>query len=386
MPRKTLGYSKGTPKRRGFYCGRLRVKKPDGKWKDFTYQARNKTHAKQIADDLERKYILGGIEALEAEVMTFAELAENYRKAKVIDPIYRDDIKVGGMIAKESAEKEIKGLLEYWSNALIQQIRHADIEEYKIHLLTAPVVNRWWKGGQLVERQREEPRKMSSVNHLLRRLRIILNYARRKGWLTVNPFNQGDPLICESAEVPRNRAEKAEELQKLLNACTGRRRYLRAYVLIMADTAMRLFEAKRLTRKELDFDGKVAHISTKTAKGCRERTVPLSDRVIDELRMWCDQAKDDNTPILRQVKRTNKAWDNLKEAVGITDDLQLRDLRGWATGRIAKALAKNNLPREWGMKITGHTQIKTYLRYIKTDDDVAKATGEALKSLEVEEE
>jgi hypothetical protein len=31
------------------------------------------------------------------------------------------------------------------------------------------------------------------------------------------------------------------------------------------------------------------------------------------------------------------------------------------------------------MKITGHTQEKTYRRYLKTDDAVAQLVGEALK-------
>jgi len=31
------------------------------------------------------------------------------------------------------------------------------------------------------------------------------------------------------------------------------------------------------------------------------------------------------------------------------------------------------------MKATGHTQTKTYERYLKTDEEVAKQTGEALK-------
>ncbi|MBO0863378.1 MAG: hypothetical protein J2P21_33770 [Chloracidobacterium sp.] len=47
--------------------------------------------------------------------------------------------------------------------------------------------------------------------------------------------------------------------------------------------------------------------------------------------------------------------------------------------RIAKALADAKLPWQWGMKATGHTQTKTYERYLKTDEEVAKATGEALK-------
>jgi len=381
MPRRSKGYSKSAITRDGKYYGRLRVTKARGGERTYERLGRNKTHARQLADELEKKFIAGGVEALEAENMTVADLASHYRKAKVIDAIYDGDIKVAGMQAKESAEKEIKALLEYWSLTPIQKITHADLEEYKIEMLRKPVVWRWRKGDEIVERRRAEPRKMSSVNHLLRRLRAMLNFAKRKGWISVNPFNQGEPLISEAAEIPRNRAEKSKELQKLLHACAGRREYLRPIILIMTDSALRLTEAKRLTRAELDFEAKVARVRARNTKGNKMRIVPLSDRLIAELRVWCDRAKSDDSPILRQGQHKN-AWKGLKKAAGIRDDLQLRDLRGWGASRIAKALAAANLPPEWGQKTTGHTQAKTYLRYIKMDEDVARQTGEALENLD----
>jgi integrase len=383
MPRRSKGYSSGVVPIKGKWYGRLKVKRPDGSWKQRVRQGRNKTHAKDIAAELEREYLAGGIGMIDAEDMTVADLAEHYRRAKVVDATFDGDIKVAGMmpLGKESAEKEIKALLEYWSARPIQKIAHADLEEYKIEMLRRPVVWRWRKGGQIEERQRAEPRKMSSVNHLLRRLKAMLNWAKRKGWLTVNPFNQGESLISEAAEIPRNRAEKAEELQKLLDACIGRRAYLRPIILIMADSSLRLTEAKRLTRAEIDFEEKVARVRARNTKRNIMRSVPLSDRLCAELRQWCDQAESDDVPILRQSDH-KKAWKTLKKDAGIRDGLQLRDLRGWGASRTAKALAAANLPWEWGMKITGHTQTKTYQRYLKTDDDVAKQAGEALKNLE----
>jgi hypothetical protein len=98
--------------------------------------------------------------------------------------------------------------------------------------------------------------------------------------------------------------------------------------------------------------------------------------------LWklCKKTKSDDVPLLPQGNY-KKAWRGVKKDAGISDDLQLRDLRGWGTSRIARALAARNLPSEWGMKTTGHTQVKTYQRYIKTDEEVARETGEALKNL-----
>lgn len=292
-----------------------------------------KTHAREVAEELARKYAAGGIEALDAENMKFSDLAERYKKAKVIDPIFDGEIKVAGMQSKESAEKEVNALLKYWVAWPIQKITHCAIETYKIERLKAPVVWRWkTKDGQVHERQRDDPRKMSSVNHELRRLKAMLNFARRQGWITINPFGQGEPLISEAAEVARNRAEKSEEFQKLLDVCTGRRRYLRAIILTMTDTALRLSEVKRLTRSQLDFDAKVARVRARNTKGNKPREAPFSDRLIEELKIWCGWAASDDEPILPQGEH-KKAWQGAKADAGISDDLQLRDLRGWGTGR-----------------------------------------------------
>lgn len=386
MPRKSKGYSKTAVKKKGHYYGRLRLTKPPyGEY--WTRQAKNKTHARQLTDELETKFIHGGVEALEAEGMTFGDLVKQYRKVKVIDAVFDGDIKVAGMMpqGKESAEKEIKALLEYWETVPIQQITHADLEEYKIEMLRKPVVWRWWKDGELIEQQRDEPRKMASVNHLLRRLKAMLNFGKRKGWLGVNPFNQGEPLISEAAEIPRNRAEKKKELQNLLDKCVGRLAYLRPFILVMADSALRLTEAKRLTRAEIYFKEKIVMIKARNTKGNKPRIVPISDRLLAELRIWCEKAESDDVPILRQVAH-KKAWKSLKKEAKINDDLQLRDLRGWGTTKMARAIEAAKLPPQYGMKITGHTQEKTYRRYLKSDIETAKEIGRAMENFENEDE
>jgi integrase len=150
----------------------------------------------------------------------------------------------------------------------------------------------------------------------------------------------------------------------------------------MADSALRLTEAKRLTRAQLDFGRKIACVEARnTKKNKQTRMTPLSDRLVAELQIWAAKAEDDDTPILEQGDH-KKAWKAVKKAAGISDDLQLRDLRGWGTSKIARALAANNLPWQWGMKATGHTQTKTYERYLKVDEEVARQTGEALKKIE----
>jgi integrase len=387
MPRKSKDYTTSVTRSHGEWIGRLLVKLPNGGVRSYSSQARNKSHAKDIVDDLVEKFVTGGIELLDAENMTFATLADHYKKAKVIDAVYDGEIKVAGMQSKRSATNEVAALVRYWGETPVRLITHAAIERFKLERLRTSVVHRWKDGeGKVHEKPRDEPRKMTSVNHELRRLRAMFNFAKRRGWIRDNPFNLGEPLISEAAEIPRNRAEKPGELARILAACTGKRAHMRPIILAMVDTALRLSEVRRLSRSEIDFKQKVAHVRARNTKTNKARIVPLSDRLLAELAPLCEKAKGHFDPIFTETDSNKNAWKAIKEEAKITDDLQLRDLRGWGTGRIATALARNNQPWEHGMKTTGHTQIKTYLRYIKTDVNVAQAVGDALKSMGTDEE
>jgi hypothetical protein len=55
MPRRSKGYSKGAIPRDGKWYGRLRITKaPGGRVRTYERLARNKTHARQLADELEK--------------------------------------------------------------------------------------------------------------------------------------------------------------------------------------------------------------------------------------------------------------------------------------------------------------------------------------------
>src|SRR5215475_1731410 len=54
--------------------------------------------------------------------------------------------------------------------------------------------------------------------------------------------------------------QKTKELQKLLDCCVGPREHIRVFILIMADSAFRLTEAKRLTRGQIDFEAGIIYV------------------------------------------------------------------------------------------------------------------------------
>src|SRR5262249_50380674 len=156
----------------------------------------NKTHARQIADELEAKYTAGGLEALNAETMTFAELVEAFKEKRLIDPVFIGERKVAGYKHKQKLEGRIDRLAEYFGASVLSQITLTQIEDYRLLLIKTPT---------RFKRQRS----VYDVNHQLRTLRLLLNFAVKSRWLKENPMDRAtEPLINPGDEVPRRRPEK----------------------------------------------------------------------------------------------------------------------------------------------------------------------------------
>jgi integrase len=349
---------------------------PDGTERSREKAANSKTHARALADQMAGKLEHDGVTILDAEKITFRDLAEAYKAAKVTEAIYDGEIKVAGMRAKREAEIEVDQLVKYWGDSLLQKITHPDLEAYKLHLIKEPVIFRYWEKGALIEKPRKEPRSIASVNHRLRRMRAMLNFAKRKKWLRSNPFNEGEPLISEAAETPRDRAPRPGELERLLAACHGRRSHMRAFILCLVDTGLRVSEARKLTRADIDLAEMVITARARVTKTNRPRFVPITERLAAEMRPLIEQAADG--PIFGDFAANKSAWNSIRKEAG-SEDLQLRDLRHWNLSETAEALAAAGLPWQHGMATSGHTQIKTYLRYLNKDQRPAREAGKALE-------
>src|SRR5687768_682083 len=61
-----------------------------GKRKEKMRRAENATHAKHIIKDMEREYDRGGARALDADGLKFSQLAEQYKRKRLVAPVYDD--------------------------------------------------------------------------------------------------------------------------------------------------------------------------------------------------------------------------------------------------------------------------------------------------------
>ncbi|MBX3291578.1 MAG: site-specific integrase [Acidobacteria bacterium] len=264
----------------------------------------------------------------------------------------------------------------------MRKIRPSDIEHYKLQRLNTPVeiptnvlvydpyVKKNVKKKKVVTR----PRKIASVNRELELLRAMLNFAKSEGAIMVSPFETGTKLISTAAEVERDRVLSIDEERRLLDASVGRRAHIRPLIILAVDTAMRRGELFKLRWEDVDLPLRQITIKAENAKTERTRLVGLTERAVKELEnLWDRSPKDVRGLVFGITSTVKNAWKSLRQECGLSD-LRFHDLRHTATTRLIRA----GVPASEVMKITGHTQLKTFLRYLNLTNESVTASAVAL--------
>lgn len=107
--------------------------------------------------------------------MSFEQLADRYREAKMIEAEFVGGRKVAGMRAQSSSQSYWRALRDYFGSKRISAIKYDDLETFKLHLVRKPT-------------QHGKQRSITDTNRHLQFLRAMLNYAVANGWLEKNPF------------------------------------------------------------------------------------------------------------------------------------------------------------------------------------------------------
>src|SRR5262249_32430303 len=146
-----------------------------------------------------------------------------------------------------------------------------DIEKFRLERLKTPTPT-------------GKERSIASVNRELEVMRAVMRFAVRSGWIIKSPFETGDTLISKADEVQRERVLSREEELRLLLACTGRRAHLRPLLIAALDSAMRRGELIQLKWSDINFENRTINVRAMTTKTARSRTVPISSRLLEELK------------------------------------------------------------------------------------------------------
>jgi integrase len=198
-------------------------------------------------------------------------------------------------------------------------------------------------------------------------------FAKKRGWLQVNPFDLDDRLIQVSEERPRTRLLKDEEFDRLLCHAIGDRAHLRPIILLAVDTGLRKSKILGLQWSQINFETGLITMGQPASRTKRHPPfVALTPRLRDALSEWRahpDAPKGDAVFGQKDLKRS---WRTLCRLAKVRD-LHFHDLRHkYATNAILAGL-----PRDIVMKQTGHST-EVFDRYVNLDESIARQTAEAL--------
>jgi integrase len=325
-----------------------------GKTKEKYKAISDKRNARGAVEQLRRELELHGSEILDAEKLKFCEVAEKYKQTKLVEAQYVDGVKVSGRRSLQPLHTPLKALVDYFGQRRIRSIKAVDLEAYKRQRLNTPT-------------QHGTQRKVATVNRDLELLRAILNFAVQNEWLIRSPFVLTKGLISKAAEAERDRVLSFDEEQRLLAVCFGRKLHLKSLLICALDTAMRRGEIFKMRWKDINFVTNEIYIPQTNSKTEEARTVGITPRLREEFeRLWEASSQDANSIVFGITSTVKTAFKSACNEAGISD-FRFHDCRHTATTR----MIASGSPHTEVMKITGHSQLKTFLRYLNITTETA---------------
>jgi integrase len=351
----------------GKVYARLTYTDAAGKRHDLTRRAESITHARELVKQLRRGLDDHGEKTVEGDRVTFRALADVYEKQKLQPARYKGDRKISGRRSYLTPLSYLRTLTAHFGAKRIKSITHADVEKFRNLRLHTPT-----------DKGRE--RSIASVNRELEVLRSMFRFAVRQGWIVRSPFETGDALISKADEVHRDRLLTREEEARLLAACAGRRTHLRPLLVCALDTAMRRGEMFKLKWSDVDLDNRLISVRATTTKTARGRTIGMTSRVAAELRrLWEASLQEADGLVFGVTDTVKTSFASACREAGV-ENFRLHDCRHTAITRMIQA----GMPPMQVMKISGHTQMTTFARYVNVDDHAAKRAASALDAFHAE--
>lgn len=302
----------------------------------------------------------------ETDLETFGQLCEWYKKHFLVEPVYERGLRIEGTKDWQKNRAKLDRIAQYFAAKRLRSFSERDLLAYA--------------------RSRRETVTQATINRDLSLIRSMF----RKGHESDSSIKIPKIPINLAAENERDRVMSFAEEKLILAACIGletleyqrkgkqvktdkhhsKREHLKDIVIFAVDTAMRKGELLSLTREDVDLEKGVITVKKQNTKTQKSRKVPITARVKEVLERLPQTGK------LFSIKNCYKSFNTACARAGITD-LNFHDLRHTATTRMIRA----GIPYMEVMKITGHTQIKTFLRYLNPEDETVQTAAARLDKL-----
>lgn len=348
-------------KRKGKIYARITFVDSNGKRRDLMRLADGVDDAREIAIRLRNEYKQYGARIIDADRMTFGDLAENYAKDRLIPALVRDGRKIAGLRSLAAPKYYLNVLVEHFNNRKIKTITPADIEKYKYHRLS-------------IDSNRGRKLSIASVNRELEVLRAVFSYAKREGWISNSPFEKARGLISKAEETRRDRILSIHEEKRLLAACYGRRSHLRPILICALTTAMRRGEILKLKWNDVDLEKRTITVIALNSKTARPRTVGITKLLYSELeRLWGLSSKDPDDLVFGVRDNFKNAWQSLCREAEV-EDFRFHDCRHTCITRWVSL----GIPVPEIMRLSGHSTITAFSVYVNATDQTIKKGADAL--------
>jgi integrase len=329
------------------------------------------------------------------ERMTFRQLAQICKETIYRPAVIVEGHKIEGVRAHNTAMNHLAVLNDFFADSLVGQLTVESLFEYRRWRLS-----RGSRHPSAKKHGSKVPIKLATVNRELSAMRRIMRFAYAKGWVTKDIFFKAG-VIEEAAEVERSRLLTNLEEVRLLAACQGSRTvvynrirrgkketikavhsidnpHLKAMILLAIDAGLRRGEILKLKWVDIDLGSSIINVVGTNTKTQRERLVPLTDRIRDELLSIRATAEGDWIFPFADFKRS---WATAKRMAGL-DDLHFHDLRRTAITR----WIQQGHPIAIAGKVAGHSRLETTMKhYTSVDADIVRTFAEKMNAVQYED-
>jgi|SRR5262245_11997677 len=355
-------------KARKAYIAQLDWTDDAGKRRQRKRQVENKSAGNKLVDKWKREIDDHDVAYIDAERMTFKQLAEKYEATRLVEPQYRDGVKVAGLRSWKMGRWRLKHLIEIFGKRRIRSITYADIERYRNERLATP--------AKITKKERG----IADVQRGLSLLGAVFTFAVENEWLKSHPFKKGKPLISMAMESPRERVFSTEEQRAILRECqTTARKHVYPVVLVALDSGCRRGELLNLKWADVDLDRGTLTVLAANAKTNRQRVIDLEPITMEEIRKMAKKSGGFPGDLVFGIKATfQRAWHgSLKDAK--VENAHFHDLR--ATAITTWLLRGMSMP--FAMARSGHADPRTFMRYVRMAEEIREKQREHLREWEL---
>ncbi len=345
----------------GLYIVRLKYfDESVGKYRHLERHSETKTGAVDLRDKLKSEVAKTDGGSLSGEKMTFNDLANICEKLFYQPATIANGKKIKGVKSFKTKQTELKRLREFFGKRRIRDLRKESLVDYKIWRL------------KTVSEKTKKPLSIATINKELSTMRTIVRYAYGEGLVLRDIFFNAK-VIDKSSEIERSRILTTDEEQRLLAVCVNERQHLKPIILLAVDSGLRRGEIFKIQWKDIDFMKNIINVAASITKTERNKIVPLSQRVKDELLDLQPYSNSDRPFPFVEIKR---AFNTAKRLAKI-EDLHFHDLRRTAVVR----WVQNGVPLALAGKIAGHSELQTTMKhYIANDIETVQGVVEKLNA------